>query len=341
MDKIRLIPFQVQEIHSVSQQSIPEGIKMIQAPDVWEEGAYGEGQIIAVIDTGCQTDHPDLAGRIVGGCNFTTDFGGDAENYSDNNGHGTHVAGTIAASMLEGEGIAGVAPKAGLLILKVLTGSGSGSYQGIVDAIHYAIDWRGPNDETVCAMSMSLGGPSDLPELYEAVKRAVDEGVAVVCAAGNEGDNRPDTDEYAYPGAYAEVIQIGAINFNREIAPFSNTNDEIDLVAPGVNIHSTYLDGQYANLSGTSMATPHVSGALALIKNIAEKRYERQLSEAELYAQLVKRTVPLGFPKTAEGNGLLALDILDQFDKVFRMYNACFGNTSDNNSESNTVNTKL
>ncbi|MGD7045892.1 S8 family peptidase [Jeotgalibacillus proteolyticus] len=338
MDKIRLIPFQVQEIHSVSQQALPEGIKMIQAPEVWEEAEYGEGQVIAIIDTGCQSDHPDLAGRIVGGRNFTADYGGDTENYSDNNGHGTHVAGTVAASGMEGEGIAGAAPKAGLLILKVLTGSGSGSYQGIVDAIHYAIDWRGPNGESVCAMSMSLGGPADLPELHEAVKRAVDEGVAVVCAAGNEGDNRPDTNEYAYPGAYAEVIQIGAINFNREIAPFSNTNDEIDLVAPGVNIHSTYLDGQYANLSGTSMATPHVSGALALIKNIAEKRYERQLSEAELYAQLVKRTVPLGYPKTAEGNGLLALDILDQFDKVFRMYNACFGDTSESNNENKTVN---
>lgn len=333
MDDIRLIPYQVSDILTMSQDNIPEGIKMIQAPEVWEEADQGAGQVIAIIDTGCQVDHPDLADRIVGGRNFTTDYRSDPGNFNDNNGHGTHVAGTIAASGSE-TGIAGVAPKAGLLILKVLTKSGSGSYKGIVDAIHYAVDWAGPNGEKVCAMSMSLGGPNDLKDLHDAVKRAVSEGISVICAAGNEGDNRPETDEFAYPGAYPEVIQIGAVNFNRELAEFSNTNDEIDLVAPGVDIHSTFLEGKYATLSGTSMATPHVSGAMALIKNITQKRFERELTEAELYGQLIKRTVPLGYPKTAEGNGLLALGVVDQLSKVFSFYNTCV-DTSNSGQSSN------
>ncbi|PPA70944.1 S8 family peptidase [Jeotgalibacillus proteolyticus] len=315
MDEIGLIPYQIEEVYPVSKSNIPEGIQMIQAPAVWDEADYGAGQVIAVIDTGCQTDHPDLAARIIGGRNFTSDYGGNPSNFNDNNGHGTHVAGTIAASTIRGNGIAGAAPKAGLLILKVLTGSGSGDYQSIIDSIYYAIDWRGPKGEKVCAMSMSLGGPTDHPDLHKAIKRSVEKGIPVICAAGNEGDGRPDTNEFAYPGAYKEVIQVGAVDLNRELAQFSNTNDEIDLVAPGVNIHSTYLDGKYANLSGTSMATPHVSGAIALVKNIAEGRFKRNLTEAELYAQLVKRTVPLGYPTTAEGNGLLSLGILDQYDK--------------------------
>lgn len=210
-----------------------------------------------------------------------------------------------------------MAPEAQLLILKVLDAEGSGDYAGIIEAIHYAVDWTGPNGEKTTVISMSLGGPDDVPELHEAIKRAVAAGIPVVCAAGNEGDASPDTDELAYPGAYREVIQVGAIDFDRKIASFSNTNDEIDLVAPGINIQSAYLNSQYASLSGTSMATPHISGALALIKNIAEKEYVRKLTEAELYAQLVRRTVPLGYPKTAEGNGLLELDALEKVEQFF------------------------
>ncbi|MCP3025761.1 S8 family peptidase [Halobacillus sp. A5] len=323
MSKIRLIPYEVDEIVEVSSET-PEGVKMVQAPEVWDRADKGSGSVIAVIDTGCQIDHPDLKNRIIGGRNFTSDYDGDEDNYDDNNGHGTHVAGTAAASSANDDGIFGVAPKANLLVVKVLSEDGSGDYQWIIDGIEYAIDWEGDNGEKVRAISMSLGGPSDVPELYEAVKRAVDEGIPVVCAAGNEGDDRHETDEFAYPGAYNEVIQVGAIDFNKEIAPFSNTNDEIDIVAPGVNILSTYLDSKYAKLSGTSMATPHVSGALALVTKVAEEQFDRRLTEAELYAQLVRRTIPLGYPKSAEGNGLLALAILDQFEQLFKAFNTSF-----------------
>lgn len=324
MADIHLIPYRIEEITSEAPQ-IPEGVQMIQAPEVWEAAEKGKGNVIAILDTGCQPDHPDLAERIIEGRNFTADFGGDAANFEDNNGHGTHVAGTVAASHRETGGIVGVAPEAGLLILKVLNGEGSGDYAGIINGIHYAVDWTGPNGEKTSVISMSLGGPEDIPELYEAVKRAVDAGIPVVCAAGNEGDASPQTDEFAYPGAYGEVIQVGAVDFKRNIAPFSNTNNEIDLVAPGTNIYSAYPGSKYASLSGTSMATPHVSGALALIKNIAETEFARRLTEAELYAQLVRRTVPLGYPKTAEGNGLLALDILSKFEQLFKLFNSSYG----------------
>lgn len=330
---VHLIPYRVEEIVSAPPQ-IPEGVRMIQAPAVWEKARHGKGNVVAILDTGCQADHPDLQRQIIGGQNFTADFNGDPDNYDDNNGHGTHVAGTVAASLRQGGGIAGVAPEAKMLIVKVLNGEGSGDYAGIISGIHYAIDWTGPNGEKTDVISMSLGGPEDVAELHEAVKRAVDAGIPIVCAAGNEGDDSHSTNEFAYPGAYGEVVQVGAVDFNRKIAPFSNTNNEIDLVAPGINIYSAYPGSKYATLSGTSMATPHVSGALVLIKNIAEEEFARKLTEAELYAQLVRRTVPLGYPKTAEGNGLLALDILSKFEQLFKLFNSEFSQrTSESDAE--------
>lgn len=125
--------------------------------------------------------------------------------------------------------------------------------------------------------------------------------------AGNDGDCNDDTEELDFPGAYSEVIEVGAVNLERKISCFSNSNQEIDLVAPGDEILSTYPEGKYAVLSGTSMATPHVAGALALLIKQCEREYGRKLSEPEIYAQLIKRTVPLGYERTSEGNGLIDL----------------------------------
>ncbi|MFV8827881.1 S8 family peptidase [Alkalihalobacterium sp. APHAB7] len=303
--EVRLIPYQVEEVSAYAEEKVPKGVVMVEAPQIWDKD-QGDHIVIAVLDTGCQMNHPDLQDRIIDGFNFTTDFRGDPENFADNNGHGTHVAGTIAASLNDG-GVVGVAPKADLLILKVLSGTGGGKYDWIINAIHYAIHWEGSNGEKVRVISMSLGGPHDIPLLHEAIKEAVRHDIMVVCAAGNDGDGKEDTLQRAYPGYYPEVVQVGAVDFNRNLASFTNTNDEIDLVAPGVNILSTYLDSNYARLSGTSMATPHVTGAIALLINICEREFGRKLTEPEMYAQLIRRTVPLGFSKYAEGNGLLSL----------------------------------
>lgn len=302
--EVRLVPYFVEKELDVTKET-PEGIVMIQAPELWEKGITGKDVVIAVIDTGCDTEHPDLKSRIIGGRNFTDDDGGNPETITDYNGHGTHVAGTIAATSNE-SGVVGVAPDAKLLILKALAGEeGSGSYEWITNAIQYAIDQK------VHIISMSLGGPTDVAELHDVVKKAVDENILVVCAAGNEGDANDSTDEFSYPACYNEVISVGAINFNRESSYFTNSNNEVDLVAPGEKILSTIPGGKYAEFSGTSMSAPHVSGALALIKELEDREFDRTLTEPEYYAQLIKRTIPIGHPKSLEGNGLVYLTVPD------------------------------
>ncbi|QFQ28587.1 S8 family peptidase [Bacillus thuringiensis] len=306
-NEVGLIPFEVLEVVSEVSE-IPEGVKFINAPAVWEKSEKGKDIVVAVLDTGCQTDHVDLKDRIIGGKNFTTDNNSDPNNYSDLNGHGTHVAGTIAATE-NNQGVLGVAPQAKLLILKILAGNGKGSYEWIINGINYAVNWRGANGEKVRVISMSLGGPQDVPELHQAVKNAVNNDILVVCAAGNRGDGKDTTDELSYPGAYPEVVEVGAVDLNKKIAVFSESNKNVDLVGPGVGILSTYKGGGYATLSGTSMATPHISGGAALIIKHCEsnKEFDRTLSEDEIYAQLIKRTTALAESKRLVGNGLLDL----------------------------------
>lgn len=306
-NEVKLIPYEVLSIAAeVTFTEIPAGVKLVNAKTVWDKSEKGKDIVVAVLDTGCQTDHVDLKDRIIGGRNFTTDYNSDSNNFSDNVGHGTHVAGTIAASE-NNKGVLGVAPLAKLLIVKVLAGNGSGAYEWIINGINYAVNWRGPNGEKARVISMSLGGPQDVPELHQAVKNAVNNEILVVCAAGNGGDCSPQTDELEYPGSYQEVVEVGAVDLNKKITCFSNSNKNVDLVAPGDGILSTYIGGGYATLRGTSMATPHVSGGSALIIKQCEKEFERTLSENEIYAQLMKRTNALGNPKRSEGNGLLDL----------------------------------
>nr|WP_279326520.1 S8 family peptidase [Bacillus kexueae] len=303
--KMKLLPYEtIRTTDSASE--VPDGVQVVQAPSIWREGMKGKGMTIAVLDTGCDRSHPDLQGQIIGGRNFTTDDGGDPRNYSDYHGHGTHVAGTIAARE-SNSGVTGVAPQAKLLVLKVLGQDpanpkrATGRYEWIVEGIQYAIKRK------VDIISMSLGGPSRHKGLHESIQKAVAQNILVVCAAGNDGDGDESTDEYTYPGAYNEVISVGAIGKNRNISRFTNSNNEVDLVAPGEEVISTVPNGKYASFSGTSMATPHVAGALALIKQQTKEQFDRSLSEPELYAQLIKRTVPLGHAKSLEGNGLLYL----------------------------------
>lgn len=309
---VRLIPYKVESIQEAV-DTVPAGIEIIEAPQIWAEANEGDGIVVAILDTGIDYNHPDLIDAVIDVKNFTDE--GAENDVFDRNGHGTHVAGTIAARR-EGSGLVGVAPKAKLLILKVLDSQGVGSYEGIVQAMNYAADWRGPNGEKVRAVNMSLGGPEDVLELHDAVKRLVDSEIPVIVAAGNEGDDREDTFEYSYPGSYNEVIEVAASTLTNEVAPFSNSNNEIDVLAPGVDIVSTWVNGQYAKLSGTSMATPHVVGAIALLITIGERTFKRTLTEAEIYALLVKRTVSLGNEATAEGHGLIKLNYSEKVRRL-------------------------
>jgi major intracellular serine protease len=310
-ESVKVFPYKVEGVEAQS-TGIPYGVRMLEAPSLWEQGIDGEGVVVAILDTGCDINHPDLAPQVIGGRNFTRDNNSDPNIFVDTNGHGTHVAGTIAAH----GNLMGVAPGCKLLIVKVLDGTGSGTYSGIVNGLNYAINWRGANGERVRVINMSLGGSFNDPNLHAAVKKAVDNNIAVVVAAGNEGDNDELTYETSYPGSYNEVIEVGAIDDIHKLAAFSNVNLEIDCVAPGVMVDSTYLHGKYATLSGTSMAAPHVAGALALLSQASDKAFKRTLTESELYAQLVKNTISLGYLKSTEGNGLVRLNIMDKMKSL-------------------------
>lgn len=302
-ENLNLTPFTVESEVKKLDYTIPYGVIMLNATEAWKKGYTGKGVVVAIIDTGCDTKHPALEGRIIGGKNFTSDDNSNSDIFDDYQGHGTHVAGTIAANTTP-IGVTGVAPGANLLILKALDKSGSGKIQWIINAINYAVSKK------VNIISMSLGGPQDTKELHDAILNAVNNNILVVCAAGNRGDKgNAKTDELDYPGAYDEVIEVGAIDSNKGIAPFSNSNLYVDLVAPGVNILSTYKNQGYATLSGTSMATPHVSGALAIIIEWANKEFERNMTESEYYAQLIKFTKALQLSRRLQGNGYITLNL--------------------------------
>jgi major intracellular serine protease len=308
MQEMKLIPFTVQKVQRTTDER-PYGINQIKAPEMWDAAEQGKGVVIAILDTGIDTTHPDLKDRIIDGRNFT--FEGRFNDITDRNGHGTHVAGTIAGSQ-DGKGVVGVAPQAKLLIGKVLDRNGSGDYRGITQAIKWATKWRGPNGEKVRIINMSLGGPIPDEKQYKAILEACAEGILVCVASGNEGDADESSMEFGWPAGYNECITVAACNEKKKLASFSNNSKEVDVIAPGVDVLSTYPTGQYAVLSGTSMATPHVAGALALIINIGERYFGRTLTESEIYALLATSCCSLGYRPSSEGHGLIDLTGLNK-----------------------------
>ena len=230
----------------------PWGVDRIDAEKV-HSTFTGKGVKVAVIDTGVDYFHPELKANYHGGYDFVN----SDTNPMDDDGHGTHVAGIIAAVdndvWFRGM-VVGVAPDAELYALKVLDSDGN----GWVSDINAAIDWAIENDMDV--ISMSLGRSTDFTSMRRLCQEAYDSGIVIVAAAGNGDGNY-----VSYPAAYDSVIAVTAIEQNDSIACFSNIGPEIELAAPGGSILSTYMGNQYATLSGTSMATPHVSGVVALL----------------------------------------------------------------------------
>lgn len=298
--KMKLIPYKVEALQT-SANEIPYGVRQLQAPEVWAKGEKGSGIVVAVLDTGIDRNHPDLKGQIIDGRNFTDE--GTHKDFDDGNGHGTHVAGTIAAAE-NGKGVVGVAPEAKLLIGKVLGSDGSGSYDWIRKGIQWATDWRGPNNERVRVINMSLGGSFNDPRQYKAILEACAAGIIVCVASGNEGDAREDTYEYGYPALYNECVTVAACDEDKKLAYFSNTHLQVDIIGGGVKVMSTYPTSQYAALSGTSMATPHIAGAFALAIAVGEKQFKRTLTTQEIFGLITKCCCSLGYEKSSEGNGL-------------------------------------
>jgi len=266
-------------------QVIPWGIEDIGVLQALAQKIDGSGVKVAVLDTGI-AKHPDL--RISGGISFVN----GTKNYNDDNGHGTHVAGIIAAAN-NGIGVVGAASKAQVFAVKVLDKYGSGSYGQVIQGIDWAVE-NGMN-----IISMSFGGSVESQALHEAIKQASARGILVVAAAGNSGAGG---DTILYPARYPEVISVGAVDRAHKRAGFSSTGPELDLVAPGVDILSTTADDGYGTLSGTSMATPHVTGAAAALWS-----QNRSLTGEEIKQKLYSTATRLG-QQNEYGFGLVDLD---------------------------------
>jgi subtilisin len=245
----------------------------------------GEGVKIAVVDTGV-FPHKDFEDRIKLGINMHT----KTEEISDDAGHGTHVAGIIAGRHT------GIAPEAELYVAKVLDARGLGSMGHVMDGITFAVNFG------VDVLCLSLGVERDLPLLLrEKIIEAHESGIIVVSATGNSGIKPPE-----YPAFYDYVLGVGGFDKDGNLAPFSNFGNEMDVLAPSVEIPSTFIDGKYALMSGTSMASPIVAGAVALmISNYRKQGKKVTLEDIRLkLSRLSER-------KTREfGYGLLDLSVL-------------------------------
>jgi thermitase len=249
------------------------GLNAINAPQGWDMAglgtfpASGGGAKIGIVDTGIDAGHEDLAAKVVA-CAGVRSFGINllgitsllddptvvAGRCADDNGHGTHVAGTAAALANNGRGIAGVSFDSPLAICKALDAGGSGSVAAIANCITYL------SGQGAKIISLSLSSPASSQTLASVVAAATDAGALIVAAAGNGGGSAP-----SYPAAYPQVVSVAAIDRNNAHAPFSTANADVELAAPGVDILSTWVGGGYRLMSGTSMATPHVAGVAAIV----------------------------------------------------------------------------
>lgn len=245
-------------------------------------GIMGEGIEIAVLDTGIDLGHPDLKANVRGG----VDLVNRDDVPQDDNGHGTGVAGILAAAQ-DGRGLIGVAPGIKLWAVKMLRYDEQGSIADLIRGIEWAVD------QGVEIINMSLGTNEDNPALHEAIKAAYARGVLLVAASGNQGDR------VLYPAAYPEVIAVAATDKRDRRAWFSNMGPQVELAAPGAELLTTGLEGGYQVVNGTSFAVPHVTGTAALL-------FATGLRDAQAVRQrLAQSAEDLGLSLSAQGYGLV------------------------------------
>ena len=228
-------------------QVLPWGIDKIDAEKVWASST-ADLINVGIIDTGISNNHPDLLANVKGGINTIQ----PRKSWNDDNGHGSHVAGIVAA-LNNSVGVVGAGPNIDLYAIKVLNSAGSGFLSDIIEGLQWAIN------NNMQVVNLSLGASTGNQSFHDAIIATKNAGIVVVAAAGNSGGS------VIFPAAYPEAIAVSAIDINNAIASWSSRGPEVDLAAPGVSIYSTYKGTAYATLSGTSMASPHVAGAAALV----------------------------------------------------------------------------
>lgn len=242
---------------------------------------------IAVVDSGVDLDHPDLSGRLVDGYNALNPKAPP----EDDNGHGTHVAGIIAADSNNGKGVAGITWFNPIIPVKVMNAKGQGGSFDIAQGLHWAVD-HGAN-----VINLSLGNYQACSVMEDAINYALKKDVVVISAAGNDNTSQP-----SYPAAFPGVLGVAAVDYNGNRAGFSNFGDYVDVAAPGVDIASTYVNGKYASLSGTSMAAPHVTALAGLIRSINPDLKSNEVLDLITHnTQKGRQTVPNPY----YGNGII------------------------------------
>ncbi|MCL6604465.1 MAG: S8 family serine peptidase [Paenibacillus sp.] len=295
----RNVPFTLtsEDFTTASEEAIPAeqsqwNFQAVKPVTMWSKGYTGTAVKVAVIDSGIYA-HPELA--IAGGVS-TVDY---TTSYNDDNGHGTHVAGIIAAKS-NGAGIVGVAPSVQLYAVKSMDSNGDGTLQDVLEGI----DWAIQNHMDI--INLSLGSAYSSDSLKDIVDQAYAAGIVLVGSAGNSGAG---TNTINYPAKYDSVIAVSAIDVNQARADFSSTGVENEVAAPGVDIISTAPGGGYAKVSGTSQAAPHIAGMLALMK-----QENPLLSNVQLRENLRNYAIDLGAPGQDDEYGYGFVTFAKEFD---------------------------
>lgn len=269
----------VGDIETLS-QIYPQNIKSLDIPDIWKK-TKGKGIVVAILDTGTPKNHPDLLQNI--DLSKCRSFIEDEDIWDTYSGHGTHVGGTIGA-LDNAYGVVGVAPEVTIICIKVLSKNGRSSAKSVLQGLNYCLKIK-PD-----IINMSLGSSSPMPEVHNAIKKLIEMNIPVVAAAGNNG-----SESVLYPAQYDEVIAVGSYSNSmiKDRSLFSSYGDTLDIMAPGEEILSTYLNGQYAVLSGTSMACPVVVGIIALLISYIRSQ-NKTLNVEEIKKTLIRSAIDIG-----------------------------------------------